>query len=98
MPFLVWEPLDVPPGGGGGGSRAPTPRSVFPDTNQTQPRKHIQGQGACSVCVYTRERDSNQEADIYREKGGYRRGDEGKDETLTQKQTAPSFNSQLRAV
>lgn len=41
-----------------GGSRAPASHSVFPDTNQIQQHKHIQGQGAYSLCVCIYERET----------------------------------------
>lgn len=68
-----------------------TLHSFFPDTNQTQQHKHIQGLWG----GYERERET--ETRRQTSEGGREGGRQGTRETLTHRQNAPSFNPQLRA-
>lgn len=69
LPCLDWEPLDVPRRARG----ALTLHSFFPDTNQIQQHKHIQGSVCVCARVCVKARDGDSEADIKSEGGKHGR-------------------------
>lgn len=87
------------PPGVGVGAQGPQPLALSSLILTRRSRANTFRDRGHVLCVYIPERERQQPRGRHLQgEGGYRRGDGGKDETLTQKQTAPSFNSQLRAV